>query len=222
MMPAADTPHTKAPTDRGQSTTVEVFADVTCPFAHVALRRFVAERDARGRDDIALRVRAWPLELVNGHAEPSGDVAHTVQALRATVAPELFRAFDPNLFPSTSLPALAMEAELHAADRVAGERFSMLVRTALFEDGSDISLPATLAKLAACSPQSTGEAQVLADWNEGKARNVTGSPHFFVEGATFFCPSMKIEGGGDQLEIEFDEEGFSTFLDRCLTTARST
>jgi predicted DsbA family dithiol-disulfide isomerase len=204
------------------STIVEVFADVTCPFAHVGLRRFVAERDARGRDDIALRVRAWPLELVNGHAETGDEVAHTVQALRATVAPELFRGFDPDVFPSTSLPALAMEAELYAADLAAGERFSMLVRTALFEDGSDISAPTTLADLAARSPHGTGDAQVLADWNEGKARDVKGSPHFFVEGARFFCPSMKVEGDGEQLEIEFDEEGFSAFLDHCLTTSRST
>jgi predicted DsbA family dithiol-disulfide isomerase len=204
------------------STTVEVFADVTCPFAHVALRRFVAERDARGRDDIALRVRAWPLELVNGHAERGDEVAQTVQALRGTVAPELFRGFDPDVFPSTSLPALAMEAELYATDPAAGERFSMLVRTALFEDGDDISAPANLVKLAARSPQGGGEARVLADWNEGKARNVTGSPHFFVEGVGFFCPSMKIEGDGDQLEIEFDEKGFSTFLEHCLTRAGST
>ena len=126
------------------------------------------------------------------------------------------------MFPSTSLPALAIEAELHAADHVAGERFSMLVRTSLFEDGSDISAPATLAELAASPPRGTGEAQVLADWHEGKARNVKGSPHFFVDGARFFCPSMKIDTDGDQLEIEFDEEGFTTFLDRCLTTARPT
>jgi predicted DsbA family dithiol-disulfide isomerase len=209
-------------TDQGRGATVEVFADVTCPFAHVALRRFIAERDARGRDDIALRVRAWPLELVNGHAEPPSDVADAVQALRATVAPELFRGFDPAGFPSTSLPALAMEAELHAADPVAGERFSMLVRTSLFEDGSDISALAVLAELAASPPRGTGEAQVLADWNEGKARNVKGSPHFFVDGARFFCPSMKVDTDGDQLEVEFDEEGFTTFLDRCLTTAQST
>jgi hypothetical protein len=45
---------------------VEVFADVSCPFAHVGLRRLVEQRDKLARDDIVLRVRAWPLELVNG------------------------------------------------------------------------------------------------------------------------------------------------------------
>ena len=45
---------------------LEVWADVTCPFTHVGLHRLVDERDRQGRDDLHLRVRAWPLELVNG------------------------------------------------------------------------------------------------------------------------------------------------------------
>ena len=45
---------------------IEVFADIACPFAHVGLRRFVTERERRGLDRPRLRVRAWPLELVNG------------------------------------------------------------------------------------------------------------------------------------------------------------
>jgi hypothetical protein len=46
---------------------IEVFADAGCPFTHVGLRRLVEHRDHAGRDDVVLRVRAWPLELVNGH-----------------------------------------------------------------------------------------------------------------------------------------------------------
>ena len=48
-------------------TVIEVFADVACPFAHVGLRRFAERRDELGRTDVALRVRSWPLEVVNGH-----------------------------------------------------------------------------------------------------------------------------------------------------------
>ena len=46
--------------------TVEVFADVLCPFTHVGLPRFVDRRRALGRADVTLQVRAWPLEIVNG------------------------------------------------------------------------------------------------------------------------------------------------------------
>ena len=41
-----------------------VFADVRCPFTHVGLRRFVQRRDQLGRTDV-VRVRLWPVELVN-------------------------------------------------------------------------------------------------------------------------------------------------------------
>ena len=44
---------------------IEVWADVWCPFAHIGIRRLVEERDRRG-SEVHLRVRAWPLELVNG------------------------------------------------------------------------------------------------------------------------------------------------------------
>ena len=46
--------------------TIEVFADVLCPFTHVGLRAVAEQRARAGRDDVVIRVRAWPLELVNG------------------------------------------------------------------------------------------------------------------------------------------------------------
>ncbi|MCC6183750.1 MAG: disulfide bond formation protein DsbA, partial [Microthrixaceae bacterium] len=58
--------------------TIEVFADVTCPFTHVGLRRMVAARQAQGRDDVVLRVRSWPLEVVNGAPLDAAFVAEEV------------------------------------------------------------------------------------------------------------------------------------------------
>ena len=196
-------------------TTVEVFADVSCPFAHVGLRRFVAERDARGRVDVALRVRAWPLERVNGRAESGDDLAPKVQALRQSVAPELFRGFVARAFPATSLPALAAEAAAYRDGPARGERFSMAVRTSLFEDGCDTSDVTVLRALDGDVDDNAIE-QVMADWHEGEARQVIGSPHFFVEGAGFFCPSMTIERSGGVLDIAFDSSGFDLFLERAL------
>ena len=45
---------------------IEVFADVSCPFTHVGLRRLVEHRRQLERDDLRIVVKAWPLELVNG------------------------------------------------------------------------------------------------------------------------------------------------------------
>ncbi|MDP1818783.1 MAG: DsbA family protein [Acidimicrobiales bacterium] len=196
---------------------IDVFADVTCPFAHVGLRRIMAERDARGRRDVTFRVRAWPLERVNGHAESGADLQPKVVALQGSVAPELFRSFDPATFPTSSLRALAWEAAAHAVDVQVGEQFSALVRTALFEDGADIASERVLTDLGADLPVSApNEERVLRDWEEGQRRGVEGSPHFFVDDADFFCPSMSITREGGRLDIEFDEPGFTAFLDRCL------
>lgn len=46
---------------------IEVYADVWCPFAHVGLKAAAAVRDQFGRQNVSLVMRAWPLELVNGH-----------------------------------------------------------------------------------------------------------------------------------------------------------
>ena len=45
---------------------MEVFADIWCPFAHVGLQTIYEQRARNGRADVAIWVRAWPLELVNG------------------------------------------------------------------------------------------------------------------------------------------------------------
>src|SRR5947209_6984790 len=94
----------------GPVTQIEVFADVACPFTHVGLRRFVSQREASGRRDLVLRVRAWPLELVNGVPLDAAFIAEEVGDLRAQVAPALFAGFDERRFPHSSLPALALAA----------------------------------------------------------------------------------------------------------------
>jgi 2-hydroxychromene-2-carboxylate isomerase len=199
--------------------TVEVFADIWCPYAHVGLRRFVQRRWAAGRHDLILRVRGWPLELVNREPLDGDHVAEQIEELRDQVAPDLFRGFDPRHFPPTTLPALDLVNDAYARGLRTGERASLAVRDALFERRVDISDPAVLA----CVRQDLGlgpatiEArwQVLADWAEGRRRGVVGSPHFFVGDDSFFCPVLQIrrEGGGRLIEV--DSPGFDEFFARC-------
>ncbi len=115
------------------------------------------------------------------------------------------------------MPALAWEAAANAVDPQIGEQFSASVRTAVFEDGVDISNHQALTDLAADLPiDAPDDEQVLLDWEAGKELGVKGSPHFFVDDTDFFCPSMQITRGDGQLDIEFDNAGFSEFLHRCL------
>jgi len=203
-------------------TVIEVFADIWCPFAHVGMHTLVRRRKQLGRDDVGLRIRAWPLELVNGAPLDAGTTAAHVEDLRSQVAADLFAHFDPDHFPTTTLPALGVAAAAYRRDEATGEAVSLALRDALFEQGRDISRPAVLAELAAeygvdgYGPDD--DEAVLADWREGRSRCVKGSPHFFCAELDAFCPSLDIsrdEHG--HLILGPNIERLNAFLAECFT-----
>jgi predicted DsbA family dithiol-disulfide isomerase len=194
---------------------IEVFADLTCPFTYVGLTRILAYRDALDRDD-PIRVKAWPLELVNGEPLAPALLASEISELRRTVAPDLFGGFDPAHLPRSTLAPLALVARAYRHDVRAGERVSMGLRKKLFEDGLDISAPDLLTAVGAQYGVPEGPldtALVAAEWHEGQRLGVEGSPHFFVDGTGFFCPSLRISHEGEHLRVRPDENGFAAFVD---------
>ena len=201
---------------------LEVWADVTCPFTHVGLHRLVDERDRHGRDDLHLRVRAWPLELVNGVPMDAHAVAGKIAALRDSVAPDLFTGFTEAAFPVTTLPALALTAAAYRGGPEAGERAALIVRDLVFEEGRDVGDPAVVAAAAAALAVDVTDAdveQVQSEYDAGKARGVQGSPTFFVGDEGFFCPTLTITKVGDSLGIEFDRDAFDAFVKSVFTTS---
>jgi predicted DsbA family dithiol-disulfide isomerase len=205
---------------------IEVFADVCCPFTHVGLRRITARRVELGlaAGELVLRVRSWPLELVNGHPLDATFIAEEVEAIREQVAPDLFTGFDPARFPGTSVPALALAHAAYDIDDATGERVSLALRDELFERGHDIADPVVLAELAAAHgvmpPTDPVEAvsRVMSDWEAGRALGVVGSPHFFAMSGDVFCPSLDIKRVDGQLVIRADHVAIDAFLDQCLAT----
>jgi predicted DsbA family dithiol-disulfide isomerase len=197
--------------------TIEVFADIVCPFTHVGLRRLVDARTDRG-EAVVLRVRAWPLEWVNGVPVERELAAREIDALRATVAPDLFQGFEAAEWPRSSLPAFGLAAAAYAVDDAMGEAVSLALRASLFEDGLDVSDPEvvrTIAERFGVTPldPATTRAAVRNDWERGKARNVKGSPHFFVGDADWFCPSLVIRHEGEQFSIEPAAESMRDFYE---------
>jgi predicted DsbA family dithiol-disulfide isomerase len=201
-------------------TIVEVFADVTCPFAHVGLSRFVARRASSGLTSPTLHVRAWPLEFVNGKLPERDLVAQHVDELRHQVAPDLFHDFDPDVLPMSSMPAFKLVAAAYEVGGSAGERVSLAVRDALFEHGRDVSDPDVVHEIAAnlgiAAPSSSAEQAVLRDYAEGQRRGVRGSPEFFLDGEGWYCPSLHIENVDGALRIEPDLESVEAFLTACF------
>jgi len=200
---------------------IEVFADIWCPFAHVGLRAIEEQRARIGRNDVAIRVRAWPLELVNGVPLDPAITWEHANDLREQVAPELFQHVDVDRFPISTLGALAFANRAYRTNLQIGERVSFALRDALFEEGRDISDRTVLEHLAhdlgVVMPDESDRADVVADWHEGERRGVLGSPHFFCGNESVFCPSLNITMDPDEgVSIVRDVSRLTGFLERCL------
>lgn len=196
-------------------TTVEVFADISCPFTHVGLREIVRQLDP----STEIIVRAWPLEWVNGAPLDASAVQAKVDALRSQLGLTAFDGFSPDHWPLTTVPALNLVASAYERDSTLGLDLSMEVRDALFERGEDIDDLAVLADLASEHglpvPDVAPSTRVLEDYEEGLRREVKGSPDFWLGGEEFFCPSLELghDAGGD-LTASFDTNGLTRFVAR--------
>jgi predicted DsbA family dithiol-disulfide isomerase len=200
-------------------TVIEVFADVACPFTHVGLRRFVERRRELGRDDVILRVRAWPLEIVNGQPLDPHFIAEEIDDIRQQIAAPLFAGFTESSFPASSLPALALAAAAYEENVATGEHVSLVLRDLLFEQGIDIADSNVLTRLAdehRLSVNLTDTHRVLEDHAEGVERGVIGSPQFFTPAGSFFCPSLDVHrDSSGHLRITADS-GFDQFVATCF------
>ena len=207
-----------------EAPTIEVYADIWCPFTHVGLRAVAEQRARAGRDDVVIRVRAWPLELVNGAPLDPMTPRQHADELRAQVAPTLFAHLDTAHFPASTLEALALAEHAYRQGADLGERISFALRDALFEEGRDISDRTVLEDIAGTvgvgTPDRSDAAAVLADWASGRERGVLGSPHFFCGGTDAFCPSLDITKDPDHgLAVTRDTAGLTRFVTRCLDAA---
>ncbi|MEO1059563.1 MAG: DsbA family protein [Actinomycetota bacterium] len=215
-------------TDPGPPPTVEVFADITCPFTHVGLQRIVPMLSSSGRAAV-LYVRSWPLEWVNDEPLQYDAVVAKAEALTAQLGGDAFSGLRADTWPDTTIPALALVAHAYAGDPATGLALSLDLRSGLFQRGHDISDPEVLAEYARAhalhqaignKAQLDGEAMVRDDYEEGQRLGVDGSPHFFIGSANFFCPALDI-GHDDQgaLTARLDTAGLDAFLAQLKTPA---
>lgn len=191
--------------------TIEVFADISCPFTHVGLKVIAAEIQA---SDMAvdLRARAWPLEWVNGSPLDSAGVAAKVAALESQLDIDVFDGFHPDDWPDTTIPALNLADAAYQRDASTGFAVSVRLRNVLFQEGRNIPDVDVLADVAEeftlAEPSLEPSRGVEADYAEGQRRGVRGSPDFWVQGQEFFCPSLDIGHDADgSLTAAFDDKG---------------
>ena len=204
--------------------TVEVFADILCPFTHAGLHTLIDRRTALGHAEPRLRIRAWPLELINGKSLDPHHIGAEVKALRASVRPDLFAGFSVDTFPSTSMAAFALaSAAARTGNAVLVEEVGMALRDAVFEHGLDIGKPEMVAPIAdRFGLESLDATETLAavhsDWDEGRSRGVIGSPHFFAgDGESRFCPVLDISRDDVGNFVIAWKQGTEAFVDSLLS-----
>jgi predicted DsbA family dithiol-disulfide isomerase len=202
---------------------IEVFADIWCPFTHIGLKLVAGQLRKRGRQDVTIWVRSWPLEWVNGQPmDPSATLDH-INEIRVQVSTEVFVGFQASRFPHSTIPVLALVAHAYRADRELGQVLSLEVRDRLFERGLDVSDRDTLVAMAKSfgldPPDPDDYGTVVSDWKEGRRRGVAGSPHFFCAGMSVFCPSLDISESAQSegRTIHTNISRLQGFLDGCLS-----
>ena len=185
---------------------VDVWSDIHCPWALIAVHRLRSARD-RHRLDVVFAPRAWPLEWVNGRGTPRAIVTTETAAL-ASHEPQLFNAYRNDSWPSTFLPAFELVA---AARRLYGlraaEEVDFALRLAFFRDAIDVSIQSglreALAGAVAANPEIDRDAvldlwrhsnprdDVARDFAESKKLPIEGSPQiFWPDGSTTHNPGM--------------------------------
>ncbi len=55
------------------------------------------------------------------------------------------------------------------------------------------------------TPMSDSTDAVRGDWDIGRARGVLGSPHFFVGGHDWFCPSLDIRSSEGHIAVRYGD-----------------
>ncbi|WP_350278483.1 DsbA family protein [Kribbella sp. HUAS MG21] len=189
--------------------TIQVWSDLLCPFAHVAIHRLRAARAELGVE-VRLDHRTFALELFNGpHSRPGTD---SEAVGLGQVAPEVgFRLWSaPDwTYPSTVL--LAAEA-VHAAKAQglqASEDLDAALRRAFWFDSRPIGHRQTILEVAA-AVESVDPTELATALDDGRARSaithdhtiavtdaVQGSPHLFLaDGTAIHNPGVAVHWEG--------------------------
>ena len=200
------------------ASTLEVFADITCPFTHVGLKQVVGHV-AEMSEPVEVVMRAWPLEWVNGSPLDVEAVLVKAAALSDQLGVDDFTGLRADRWPATTIPALELAAAAYARDAATGLAVSMELRAALFEQGVDVADPDALALIAAAHHLDADDPEIgrtiRSDYEAGQRRGVRGSPHFFIGDDAFFCPALDLGRDADgHLTARFDSAMLADFFAR--------
>jgi predicted DsbA family dithiol-disulfide isomerase len=195
-----------------QAGTIQIWSDLLCPFAHVAIHRLTVARDQLGlTDQVAFDHHAFPLELFNGPHPRTGTDSEAVGLgqIEPDAGFRLWTAPDWE-YPSTVL--LAAEA-VHAAKAQslrAAEDLDRALRIAFWTHSRSIAHRAVILSvaekagtvdvdaLAKALDSGKHRADVMSDYAVSQTDEVNGSPHLFLaDGYGVSNPGISVHWQGE-------------------------
>lgn len=179
--------------------TVVVFSDIGCPWAHLAVHRLHATRARLGLDDdVRLKHRPFPLEVVNSQPTPKHILdaeIPVVGALEPDAGWQVWTA-PTSTWPVSTLPALEAVQAAEMQSLLAAEQLDRALRRALFAEHRCVTMLHEVVAVARTCPDVDAEEVEAALW-DGRARHriaasleesatqqVQGSPHLFLPDGT--------------------------------------
>ncbi|MDQ4126017.1 MAG: DsbA family protein [Actinomycetota bacterium] len=195
---------------------IVVFADIGCPWAHVAVHRLHETRARLGLDDrVTFDVRAFPLELFNGQPTPKKVLDAEIPVTGALAPDAGWQMWQrpEHEYPVTMLPALeAVHAAKEQGLRLA-EQLDRALRRGFFGASGNVSMRHEILDIATSVPGLDVEALARA-LDDGRARQaiaddravaegdeVNGSPHVFLPGGEdVHNPGIEMHWEGDHGE----------------------
>ena len=215
---------------------IVVFADIGCPWAHVAVHRLHATRASMGLGErVVFDMHAFPLEVVNGQPTPKKilDAEIPVAGALAPAAGWQMWQRPEHEYPVTTLPALeAVHAAKEQGLKVA-EGLDRALRRGFFGASRNVSMRHEILELAATVP-GLDVGALAAALDDGRARSaladdraiaesdeVQGSPHLFLpDGVDVHNPGIDMHWEGKHGEgfpvVDRDDP---TIYERLLTAA---
>jgi predicted DsbA family dithiol-disulfide isomerase len=211
---------------------IEVWSDIACPWASLALHRLRTARDRLGLNEVvALDLRAFPLELINRRPTPKraldaevGEIARHEPALgwQAWSRPD----WD---WPGSVLIALEAVQAAKAQGAAAADALDAALRKAFFAHSRPIGLLTEVIDVAAELDvidhdalsdrlnRGAGRAPVIQGWRSYEGRGVKGSPHLFLpDGTSAHNPGVEFgqDDAGRPVITSADPAVFERLLQR--------
>ncbi|HEX2058878.1 MAG TPA: DsbA family protein [Actinomycetota bacterium] len=218
---------------------IVVFADIGCPWAHVAVHRLHETRARLGLEErVVFDMHAFPLELFNGRPTPK-KVLDAEIPVTGALAPDagwqMWQRPDHE-YPVTTLPALeAVHAAKEQGPRLA-ERLDRALRKGFFGESRNVSMRHEILEIASTVEGLDADA-LAAALDDGRARSalaedravaendaVKGSPHVFAPGGeSAHNPGIEMHWEGEHGEgFPVVDKDDPTVYERLLAAAART